>query len=134
MEIDDEGKVMKITNKQVVEECMARIEQLQEHIKAVEAAAWCLRESKRWVEVDYGNLHDLLISEELEEWRNLALWGMTLDGAERDRVKAAAHQRFLRDGMSVGKWLGNGIEPSQWLVSDEEEFRAMAKEAFGPKG
>ena len=34
---------MKITNKQVVEECMARIEQLQAHIKAIEAAAWFLR-------------------------------------------------------------------------------------------
>ena len=133
MEIDDEMKVMKITNKQVVEECMARIEQLQEHIKAVEAAAWCLRERKKWVEVDYGNLHDLLISEELEEWRNLALWGMTLDDAERDRVKAAAHQRFLDDGQCVGTWMNNGVQPSSWLVSDEEKFRAMAKKAFGPK-
>ena len=124
---------MNITNKQVVEECMARIEQLQEHIKAIEAAAWCLRARKRWVDVDYGNIHDLLISDELEEWRNLALWGLTLDDVERDRVKAAAHQRFLRDGMSVGTYLNNGIEPSKWLVSDEEDFREMAKKAFGPK-
>lgn len=124
---------MKITNKQVVEECMVRIEQLQAHIKAIEAAAWCLRARKRWVDVNYGNIHDLLISEELEEWRNLALWGLTLDDAERDRVKAAAHQRFLRDGMSVGTYLNNGIEPSQWLVADNEAFRQMAKRAFGPK-
>lgn len=124
---------MKITNKQVVEECMARIEQLQTHIKAIEAAAWCLRARRRSVDVDYGNIHDLPISEELEEWRNLAMWGLTLDDAERDRVKAAVHHRFLRDGMSVGMWINDGVEPSKWLTSDAEEFRDMARKAFGPK-
>ena len=37
---------MKITNKQVVEECMTRIEQLQEHVRAVEWAAYCLSARK----------------------------------------------------------------------------------------
>lgn len=124
---------MKLTNKTVVEECMTRIEQLQEHVKAIEAAAYCLRARKRQRQVEFGNLIDSLISDELDEWRNLALWGLTLDDAERDRIKAAAHQRFLRDGISVGTWLNNGVEPSQWLVSDEEEFRDMARKAFGPK-
>lgn len=123
MEIDDERKVMKITNKKVVEECMIRIKTAQEHISAVEMAGYFIRDVRRYRNVEYGNIREFLTA-----------WGLTLDDAERDRVKAAVYQRFLRDGMSVGKWLGNGIEPSQWLVSDEEEFRAMAKEAFGPKG
>jgi len=114
---------MKITNKKVVEECMIRIKTAQEHISAVEMAGYFIRDVRRYRNVEYGNIREFLTA-----------WGLTLDDAERDRVKAAVYQRFLRDGMSVGKWLGNGIEPSQWLVSDEEEFRAMAKEAFGPKG
>lgn len=133
MEIDDERKVMKITNKKVIEECMVRIKTAQEHISALEMAGYFIRDVRRYRNVEYGNIRDLLIEIELDEWRNLAAWGLTLNDAERDRVKAAVYQRFLRDGMSVGKWLGNGIEPSQWLVSEEEDFREMARKAFGPK-
>lgn len=63
----------------------------------------------------------------------MAMWGLTLDDAERNRIKAAAHHRFLRDGISVGTWLNDGVEPSKWLTSDAEEFRDMARKAFGPK-
>ena len=134
MEIDDERKVMKITNKKVIEECMVRIKTAQEHISAVEMAGYFIRDVRRYRNVEYGNIRDLLIEIELDEWRNLAAWGLTLDDAERDRVKAAVYQRFLRDGMNVSKWLNDGIEPSTWLAADEEKFRAMAKKAFGPKG
>ena len=103
MEIDDERKVMKITNKKVIEECMVRIKTAQAHISAVEMAGYFIRDVRTYRNVEYGNIRDLLIEIELDEWRNLAAWGLTLDDAERDRVKAAVYQRFLRDGMNVSK-------------------------------
>ena len=125
---------MKLTNKQMVEEAMERIELLQLHVNAVEAAARCLqhRRSYRGETITYGNLRDTLFEEEMKEWRNLCMWGLTLDDDERDRVKAAAHQRFLADGTHVANWFNRGVTPGSWLSADEAEFRAMAKKSFGP--
>jgi hypothetical protein len=123
---------MKFTNKRMVEEAMVRIEHLQAHISAIEAAARCIHERKRHIQIEYGTLRELLYQEEMSEWRNLFMWAITLDEAERDRVKAAAHHRFLADGMHVAHWINNGVSPGSWLSADEDEFRAMAKAAFMP--
>jgi hypothetical protein len=70
---------------------------------------------------------------ELDEWRSLLLWGMVADQELQDRVKAAAHERFLADRMDVAKWFTGKENPSRYLTADDEEFRAMAKKAFAPK-
>jgi hypothetical protein len=123
---------MKITNKQIVEESMVRIEQLQLHIAAIDAAVRCLSERRKNFQIDFGNLRDALYYEEMNEWREMFMWGLTLSDDDRDRIKMAAHQRFLRDGMYAAKWFNNGRTPGSWLSADEAEFRAMVKSVFSP--
>lgn len=126
------GAQMKFTNRQMVEEAMVRIEHLQAHISAIDAAARCIQERRRHIQIEYGTLRDLLYQEEIGEWRNLFMWAITLDDAERGRVKAAAYSRFLADGMCVAHWINNGVSPGSWLSADESEFREMARSAFLP--
>lgn len=124
---------MKLTNKEIVSQCMERVKCWQHHCAAIDAACYALNNDKRHVSVETGNLRDLVIQRELDAWRDLAMWGLTLDKDERDRIKAAVHERFLRDGMNVAKWFSNGRDPGSWLAADDEEFRAMAREYFAPK-
>jgi len=127
---------MKITARTCVEEALVRIEEIQQHIKNVESAHWYL--GKRHPDgfgIATGKVRSLLIEEELEEWRNVFMWAITLSNEEQERIKAAAYDRFLAR-TSVAHWLNNGIMPSSWLASDEEEFREMARKSFlnGTKG
>ena len=127
---------MKVANKQVVEECLVRIQLLQEHVNAVDAAAYFVShlEPHYATPVDFGNLREKLISLELEEWRKLFMWALTLTAEEQDRIKAAAHDRFLNNKAYVAHWFtGGGYTTGKWLVADEEEFREMAREVFAPK-
>jgi hypothetical protein len=117
----------------MIEEALVRIEMLQSHISAIEAAASCLfKRRHHGFQIEYGNLRTTLFEEELDEWRKLFMWGLTLSDEERDRIKAAAYQRFLSNKTHVAYWINDGISPGQWLAADEDEFRAMAKEAFKP--
>jgi len=124
---------MKLTNKEIVLGQLEKIELYQQHIRNVEDAARDVRDRGR-TSVEYGNLMALLVDAELAAWRNVAMWGLTLEDAERDRIKAAVHSRFLHDGVSVQSWMNNGTSPSSWLKADEDAFRGMAKTAFAPKG
>ena len=126
---------MKVTNKQVVEECLVCIQLLQEHINAVDAAAYFVGrlEPHYTTPVDFGNLREKLINLELEEWRKLFMWALTLTAEEQDRIKAAAHDRFLNNKAYVAHWFTGGTYTDRWLVADEEEFREMAREVFAPK-
>ena len=124
---------MKLTNKSIVVGCLERIEVLQEHVRRVSDAVHYIRSLDRRTEIDHVDIINKLYEEEMIEWRKLAMWGLTLDDADRDRIKAAVHQRFLRDGMAVHDWMSDGVAAGYWLSSDEEEFRAMAKKAFSPK-
>ena len=126
---------MKLTNKDVVAQCLERIEFIQQHQKNVSAAVHHIHSRAHGSkQVDTGDIMSRLFDQELTEWRNLAMWGLTLDDDERDRIKAAAHARFLHDGMHVANWLNSdGVSPGSWLKADEDEFRAMAKAAFAPK-
>lgn len=114
----------------IAKECMARVMMAQEYIKAVEGAAYYINSINRYAKIDYGSIRDQLINLELAAWRDLAMWGLVVDKDIQDRIKAAAHDRFLRNGMSVSWWLNNGVEPGQWLDADEVTFRKMAADAF----
>ena len=125
---------MKLTQKEIAKECLERIEELQEFQRSVDAAASLLRHRKSYREnIDYGNLRDFLFQDELDEWRNLFMWALTLEDAERDRIKLAAHERFLAKNMDVSKWFNGGVEAGSYMSATAEEFRKMAKEAFAPK-
>lgn len=126
---------MKVTNKQVVEESLVLIQLLQEHTNTVDAAASFIRHLKPHytTPVDFGNLREKLINLELEEWRKLFMWALTLTTEEQDRIKAAAHDRFLNNKAYVAHWFTGGTYTDRWLVADEEEFREMAREVFAPK-
>jgi hypothetical protein len=121
---------MKITRQQLIEECLVRIETIQKHIQAVEAAGYCISSFKNYLKVDYGNLRDLLIDQELEQWRGLFMWGITADEVTRSRIKAMAYDRFLANGKEVMSWMNDGTSPSQYLVADEKKFRKMVRELF----
>ena len=125
---------MKLTNKEMVIEALERIEILHTHISNVMQAQSHIMHIRPGKEVSYGNLYTVLMEEEMHEWRSVVMWGLTLDDKDRDRIKAAVHNRFLNDKMHIAHWLNNGITPSRWLSADEEEFRAMVRKAFAPKG
>lgn len=125
---------MKLTKLDMVEQALVRIQMFQEHVSNIDRAASCLCNCDRFHgTIDYGDIRDRLVHQELDEWRNLAMWGLTLNDKERDRIKAAVHDRFLRDGMHVAQWFNGGNAVGSWLVAEEVEFRAMAKLAFAPK-
>lgn len=126
---------MKVTSKQVVEECLVRIQLLQEHTNAINAAAYFIDhlEPHYSTQVNFGNLREKLINLELEEWRKLFMWALTLTTEEQDRIKAAAHDRFLNNKAYVAHWFTGGAYTGKWLVADEEEFREMARKVFAPK-
>lgn len=131
----NENLGIKISNKNLIFECMKRIELLQHYIKEIDEAASYISNRKFGYsfKLDYGNIRSALIDMELEEWRNLCMWGLTVDKDTKDRIKAAVYDRSLRDGISVSHWLNDGVEPGTWLTADEKEFRKMAKELFKPK-
>jgi len=123
------------TIKLLCEESAMRIGQIQEHIKSVDAAISCLHERNGFdFKSDVGQLLNCLYSEELKEWRHFFMFGLALDDDDKDRIKAAAYQRFLNDKMHVAHWLNNGISPAMWMSADEKRFREMVKRAFYPGG
>ncbi len=120
----------------VIEEILGRIEELQVHTKNLNAALRHvnLRNHNRGSGAMESALRNELYRLELEEWRNLFMWGMVVDEAARDRIKAAAYERFLGDRIAVTHWLEpSGISPGMWYSADEEAFRDMAREAFAPR-
>lgn len=123
---------MKLKNTDMVMQSMQRIESLQQAVEMLDKIKRMLYEEARHQSIDEGNLRRILIEKELAEWRTVSMWGLTLSDAERDRVKAAVHQRFMRDDMHVASWFNGGELPTSWLQADEDKFRAMAKKAFGP--
>lgn len=133
--MSEEKVTIKISNKSLIFERMKRIELLQHYIKEIDEMASYISNRKFSYDfkLDYGNIRSTLIDMELEEWRNLCMWGLTVDKSTKDRIKAAVYDRSLRDGISVAHWLNDGVTPSRWLKADEDEFRKMAKELFKPK-
>lgn len=123
---------MKLMNKDIIRQAMARIEYVQGLIKALDDVTRFLGERDRYTTIDAGNMKGKLYEAETQEWRNVFMWGLTLDDADRAEIKALAHARYIKDDMDVSHWLDErGITPSQWLRADEDSFRKMAKEYFG---
>lgn len=82
-------------------------------------------------EINEGNLYQTLIRLELDQWRNLFMFGMTLDDEEKERIQAAGVARFLSDGMYVGHYITNRHgDPTSYWTADEKEFREMVKNTF----
>lgn len=125
---------MKLTNKNMVTQALTRIEVLRKDIENLQAIQRRIgsRYTADYKKPDFGNIFQLLIEKELDEWRGVFMWALTLDDKERDRIKAAAHQAFLREGISVSHWWNDGETPGAWMSADEDAFRKMAKKAFGP--
>ena len=119
-----------------VTEALERIEVLRKHMSACESAAYHLRNRDgyyRETPTGWEELRRGLMQAELDEWRGVMMFGLTLDSKKRDRIKAAAHERFLKEGTTVAHWWNDGTPPGQWLVADEDKFREMARKAFAPK-
>ncbi|MGE0343829.1 MAG: hypothetical protein AB7O86_12280 [Porticoccaceae bacterium] len=122
---------MKLNNTDMIERISARIQAIQEHTTAVHAAVRCVGEAPNSQMVDAHPLITALYYRELHEWRTLFMWALTLTPDEQDRIKAAAHDRFLDNTRATSEWLAMS-PPGPWLAADEEQFVAMAREAFAP--
>jgi hypothetical protein len=125
--------MIRLRNKDVVIQCLTAIEECHEHIEALHGAGRFIRTHLPHETHGDSVYHDLLMKIELEQWRNLFMWALTVDAKTQARIRAAAHERFLVNRMSVTKWLSIGSAPMAWLEADEEEFRKMAREVFAPK-
>lgn len=122
-----------MSKKQMLEEAMARICYVRELQQAYLACTTALQRRNREYKVGDNKVYYDLMQWELAEWRGLLMWALVADQDTQDRIKAAAHERFLSDRMEVASWFHDGVHPGRYLSADEEEFRRMAKEAFKPK-
>ena len=122
--------MLTITNQNIVEDCLRNIDMLQSHIQHVEAAVYYANQCRHKHGLDAGTLRQTLIEEELDQWRSLFMWGLTVDEQVRARIRAAAYDRFLSHGKEICQWLNAGHCPSAYLVADEEEFRKLVDRLF----
>jgi hypothetical protein len=123
-------------NKEMVQNLLEQIEVVRNHYDATQGALYFMRTQRYGMDNNKlypDELLHTLIATELDLWRSVFMFGMTLSDEDRDRIKAAAYDRFLNDNMSVRHYLPGGESAGMWFVKDEEEFRAMCKELFAPK-
>lgn len=122
---------MKLSAKNIVLNQLAQIELIQGHISALDSCVDFLARDQHATQIlTAGNLRDKLYQEEVKAWRNLCMWGLTLDDDDRARIKAAVHDRLIV-GKHVASWLTpDGRSTGWWMKADEDEFRAMARDAF----
>jgi len=121
----------------LLDKLVNRIVRAQQMLSAIDQIVCHLSDTKRGLgtEIDSGNMRDLLYADECNAWRDLCMWGLTVDNTVRDRIKAAVYGRYLSDNFHVAHWLtDHGDSPSVWLKADEEAFRKLAKRMFAPKG
>jgi hypothetical protein len=120
-----------VKNKELVEKLLEQIEFIQEEVRAFDAIVSNLEYDTRFGDgkLDTGNIRSVLLDQELELWRKVFMWAMTIPPKDMDRIKAAAYERFLGEKMCVSPWIGN---PTSWSQATEDEFREMARKAFKP--
>ena len=119
---------------QLLEQSADRIATIQHHIKSVESASSFICNRRSGTTVDCGSLHRQLMEAELDEWRQFAMWGLTMTAAVQNRVKAAVYERFLREHMDVSHWLPSDVsQPDKWMRANEDDFREMARIMFAPR-
>lgn len=117
----------------MIKETLAVIEETQLHITSVVHAARFVENHNRLAgkRADYASIHAALMEIENNEWRKLLMWGLVAKPKLRERVKAMARDRFLSSRSSVTEWLSpSHIQPSSWLVEEEETFRKMIEQAW----
>jgi hypothetical protein len=120
--------------KTIVADIAERIAQIQAHVDSINGVIHFLGARNHYQKIDSGELIPKLIEWEIDEWRNLFMFANIVDQKERDRIKAAGYERFLKDGMTVSHFLtGDGSTPSSWLSADEDKFREMCRKAFAPQ-
>ena len=117
----------------MIEQALERIAYIRELQEGYIAGQTFLQRRDRDYKRGDGKLLSDLMQAELDEWRNLLMWALVADIDTQDRIKAAAHQRFLSERHAVAQWFNDGAYPSSWLKADENEFREMARKAFAPR-
>jgi hypothetical protein len=123
-----------MNKKKMIEDAMLRIMQVREMQAAYLTCTTALNRKNPNYKQGDGKVFADLVQWELDEWSGLLMWGLVADQGTQDRVKAAAHERFLSDKFNVSKWFTGDENPAGYLTADDEEFRAMAKKAFAPTG
>lgn len=118
-------------NKELVLKLMKEIEIARKHYDAVMRAMGYATDGIYYNKTFSDDLLNALNHKELELWRQVFMFGLTLPAADQERIKAAAYEEFLAPDMSVREYITSG---HQWLVSEEEEFREMARKLFMPNG
>lgn len=122
---------MKVTNKALTMQIMERIEILHQHVQNIESAQRFLKERFR---KHPEGLRAALIEQELDEWRSMLMWAITLTPDEQERIKVAVYDRFIGEKAGVSHWLSEtGETPGMWLEADDKAFRDMAQRAFAPQ-
>lgn len=83
------------------------------------------------------DLRNRLVQLELEEWRNIAMWGLTLSEEDQDRIRAILYERFFaeKNGVKadVSRWWSDSFPPGSFLTATVEEFREMVRKVFFPR-
>lgn len=127
---------MQLTKEHQVEKVFEEIAQVQAHIQMLDDVIhFCGRIANTWEHSELGaaSLRAWLFEKETSLWRDLAMWGLTVDKPLQDRVKAAVHDRYFNKTVSVANYMSDfGLPASRWLQADEEEFKKMVAEAFKP--
>lgn len=116
-------------NKELVLKLMKEIEITSNHYGAVLKAMDHARIGSYRQTTFSDDLLNALRQKELELWRQVFMFGLTLPAADQERIKAAAYEEFLAPDVSVREYITSG---HQWLVSEDEEFREMARKLFSP--
>lgn len=121
-------------NKELVMNLWTQIDETQRHHNAVMAAVSYLHNSHSYSQKSFSDdIIVALIKKELDLWRQLFMFALTLPGADQERVKAAAYDRFLNEQMSVSSYMNNCRGGSSWSVAEDEEFREMVRNTFKPR-
>jgi hypothetical protein len=72
-----------------------------------------------------------LYERELDAFRNLFMFSMTLDAEGREAAKKLAYDRFLRDGMRIIHHLDPLDQIHQYSAAVEQELRSFLDASFG---
>ena len=127
---------MKFTQRKIAEQLLVDIEVISNHIRNLNDMTNFLLHKAAFISPlspNAGNLHAVLIERELDAWRKLFMWSLTLTDKEQARIKAAAHDRFFKRDMYISTYLSDQPEDG-WLNADEEEFRKFARRVFSEPG
>lgn len=123
------------TNMDMVRQIWEQIDLLQYHYNAVQSAMFHIQtmHGPDCQKTFSSDLLDALNRKELDAWRTLFMFALTLPQKERDRVKAAAYEKFLNKHTSVASYMNNFHGASSWACEEEEEFRANVEKLFAPE-